>query len=91
MSIGMSISQFLKKTGIALNVVLNDQKTLDLPAPYNLDATAINGYISVHQTVNNAEEIAKGTHLLSPDWNPKNFKIGCRNTAWANSGRKIFA
>ena len=55
MSIRMSISQFLKKTRIALNVVLNDQKALDLLATYNLNATAINGYISVYQTANYAE------------------------------------
>ena len=62
MSIGMSISQFLKKTGIALNVVSNDQKALDLPAPYNLDAAAINGYISVQETANNTENTQRELH-----------------------------
>ena len=62
MSIGMSISQFLKKTCIAFNVVLNDPKAFALLVPYNFDATAINGYYSVYETANNAENTQRELH-----------------------------
>jgi hypothetical protein len=62
MSIGMSITEFLKKTGIALNVILNDTKALALLANFKIDAAVINGYIAIQQTANNAENTQRELH-----------------------------
>lgn len=62
MNIGMSIPQFLERTRIALDGVKKDPKAMTLLEPYNLTPVAIDAYITVFNTANEAENTQQEMH-----------------------------